>query len=123
MDLGAFSVSLAVKDIRASQAFYQALGFEPMAGDASEHWLILRNGDTVIGLFENMLAGNMLTFNPRWDQSCAEKPGAPDIRTIQQHLLAAGIALDSQVEPGTQGPGSLTLKDPDGNLILLDQHC
>lgn len=123
MDLGAFSVSLAVKDIHASKQFYAALGFAEIAGDITQHWLIMKNGDHVIGLFQGMFEKNILTFNPRWHQDCTENPDAPDIRAIQASLKAAGIALDSEVDSGTEGPASLTLTDPDGNSILLDQHC
>lgn len=123
MDLGAFSVSLAVKDIHASRQFYSALGFNEIAGDIAQNWLIMKNGQHVIGLFQGMFNNNILTFNPRWHQDCTENPDAPDIRDIQAALKAAGIALDAEVDPNSQGPASLTLTDPDGNTLLLDQHC
>ncbi len=122
MQLGAFSVSLSVKDIRASFAFYEKLGFEPAGGDIDQNWLILRNGDTVIGLFQGMFEGNILTFNPGWDQQCAELDEFSDVRDIQRHLKEHGIPLASEADEATSGPASLTLADPDGNNILVDQH-
>jgi len=122
MQLGAFSVSLSVKDIRASQAFYEKLGFEPAGGDVEQNWLILRNGDTVIGLFQGMFEGNILTFNPGWDQQCAELDAFTDVREIQRHLKRQGVPLASQADETTSGPASITLTDPDGNNILVDQH-
>jgi catechol 2,3-dioxygenase-like lactoylglutathione lyase family enzyme len=123
MDLGAFSVSLSVKDIEASRDFYQKLGFEPIGGNADDNWLILRNGDHVIGLFQGMFEKNILTFNPGWDG-----PGRPtegdftDVREIAQRLEDAGIELSSRHLPGDGGPAHITLEDPDGNPILIDQH-
>ena len=122
MHLGAFSVSLSVKDIRASLAFYEKLGFEPAGGDIDQNWLILRNGDTVIGLFQGMFEGNILTFNPGWDQQCAELDAFTDVRDIQKHLKQHGIPLASEADETTSGPASFTLTDPDGNNILVDQH-
>lgn len=122
MELGAFSVSLNVKDLAASRAFYEKLGFEPAGGDASQNWLILRNGDHVIGLFQGMFDRNILTFNPGWDQQCNETDSFTDVREIQKRLKAAGVELTSEADEAGGGPASLTLIDPDGNPILIDQH-
>lgn len=110
MDLGTFSVSLAVKDIAASRAFYETLGFEVIHGDQDQNWLILRNGEAKIGLFQGMFEGNILTFNPK------------DVRSIQKTLKASGITLVREADEGTEGPAHVTLHDPDGNAILIDQH-
>ena len=122
MDLGAFSVSLSVQDITASRDFYQKLGFEPIGGNADDNWLILRNGDHVIGLFQGMFEKNILTFNPGWDQQCSETDAFTDVREIQRALKEQGLALVSEADETSQGPASLTLIDPDGNPILIDQH-
>ena len=122
MNLGAFSVSLAVEDIRASRDFYAKLGFEPVGGDIEQNWLILRNGDHVIGLFQGMLDRNTLTFNPGWDQHCNETAAFTDVREIQARLKAGGLSLVAEAEEGAEGPGSCMLFDPDGNPILIDQH-
>jgi catechol 2,3-dioxygenase-like lactoylglutathione lyase family enzyme len=122
MDLGAFSVSLSVKDLAASQAFYEKLGFEPVGGDATQNWLILRNGDHVIGLFQGMFERNVLTFNPGWDQQCNETRSFTDVRDIQATLKKRGLAFASEADAATSGPGSFTVIDPDGNPILVDQH-
>ena len=122
MDLGAFSVSLSVQDITASRDFYQKLGFEPIGGNADDNWLILRNGDHVIGLFQGMFEKNILTFNPGWDQQCNETGTFTDVREIQRALQEQGLALVSEADETSQGPASLTLIDPDGNPILIDQH-
>jgi catechol 2,3-dioxygenase-like lactoylglutathione lyase family enzyme len=122
MNLGAFSVSLSVKDLAASRDFYVTLGFEPAGGDIEQNWLILRNGDHVIGLFQGMFEKNMLTFNPGWDQQCAETEGFTDVREIQKSLVDAGIKLDAEADAATEGPASIMLTDPDGNPILIDQH-
>lgn len=121
MRLGAFSISLSVKDIALSRAFYEKLGFVQFGGDQEQKWLILKNGDTLIGLFEGMFPKNMLTFNPGWDQDGQNLNDFDDVRDIQKSLLAAGVKLDSQTE-GNEGPASITLIDPDGNPILIDQH-
>lgn len=123
MQLGAFSVSLAVKDLQASKAFYSNLGFEVFHGDESQNWLIMKNGDTIIGLFQGMFEKNILTFNPGWDQS-AQPIGDnfADVRDIQKHLKEAGVALVSEADENTSGPASCTLIDPDGNPVLIDQH-
>ena len=122
MELGAFSVSLAVKDLAASREFYAKLGFEPVGGDAEQNWLILRNGNTVIGLFQGMFEHNILTFNPGWDQQGNETEAFTDIREIQKSLKAHGVTLTAEAEEGTTGPGSCMTVDPDGNAILIDQH-
>ena len=122
MKLGAFSVSLGVKDIAASRAFYEKLGFKPVMGDEAQNWLILRNGETTIGLFHGMFKGNILTFNPGWTSQCEPLKEFEDVRKIQQRLKASGLALTTEAEESTTGPASLTLVDPDGNQILLDQH-
>lgn len=122
MQLGAFSISLSVKDLAASRAFYEKLGFAALGGDPEQNWLILKNGDTVIGLFQGMFEKNMLTFNPGWDQSAQALPSFTDIRALQADLKAKGITFQSEVEAGTSGPGSFVVIDPDGNPILIDQH-
>ena len=121
MKLGAFSISLAVKDLAASKAFYEKLGFSDLGGVPDQNWVMLKNGVTVIGLFQDMFPKNMLTFNPGWDQSAQELEDWDDVREIQAGLKAAGVALDSEAE-GEEGPGSIMLTDPDGNPILIDQH-
>ena len=121
MPLGAFSISLAVKDLARSRAFYEKLGFITMGGDPDNGWQILKNGDHIIGLFQGMFEGNIITFNPGWDQDAKETQSFMDVRDIQAQLKSAGLVLDSEAADGT-GPASLTLKDPDGNQILIDQH-
>ena len=122
MELGAFSVSLAVQDIARSRAFYENLGFTVLGGDEEENYLMLRNGDTVIGLFQGMFENNILTFNPGWDARARELESFTDAREIQQSLKAAGAELLSEADEQSSGPASLMLTDPDGNLILIDQH-
>lgn len=122
MQLGAFSISLSVRDIKASRAFYEALGFQPFGGDISQNWLMLRNGETVIGLFQGLFEGNLLTFNPGWDQHCADLPDFTDVRDIQKALKAKGLTLAEEADETGSGPASLSLTDPDGNTILIDQH-
>lgn len=122
MDLGAFSVSLAVKDLGASKGFYGKLGFEEFAGHAEQGWLIMKNGDHLIGLFQGMFEGNILTFNPGWDQNGAELTSFTDIREIQKALKEQGVTLTSEADEATEGPAGLMLSDPDGNQILIDQH-
>ena len=122
MHLGAFSISLAVKDIAASRAFYEKLGFEQVHGDQTQNWLILRNGETTIGLFQGMFERNMLTFNPGWNGQAEPLEEFDDVRKIQQSLKASGLALTTEADESTTGPASLTLIDPDGNPILIDQH-
>lgn len=122
LDLGAFSVSLAVKDLTASKAFYEKLGFEMMGGQPAENWCILKNGDHVIGLFQGMFEDNILTFNPGWDQSAQNTENFTDVRDLQKQLKAEGLALMSEADEASEGPASLMLQDPDGNTILIDQH-
>lgn len=122
MNLGAFSVSLAVNDIHASKAFYEKLGFEVMGGDIEQGWLILNNKQHVIGLFQGMFEKNMLTFNPGWDQSAQNLPEFTDIRALRDHLREQGVTILSDDTAGDSGPGNLVLEDPDGNPILIDQH-
>jgi len=122
MKLGTFSISLAVKDIAVSRAFYEKLGFEKVGGDPRENWLILRNGETTIGLFQGMFERNILTFNPGWTSQAETLKEFEDVREIQQSLKAKGLALTSEADESTTGPASLTLIDPDGNPILIDQH-
>ena len=122
MELGAFSISLAVKDIEASREFYSKLGFEQIGGDADQNWLILKNGPHVIGLFQGMFEDNVLTFNPGWDQNGQETETFTDVREIQQRLRDSGIELVSEADENSQGPASITMLDPDGNPILIDQH-
>ncbi len=122
MELGAFSISLAVKDLAASRAFYEKLGFIAFAGDAAQNWLILKNGATVIGLFQGMFERNMLTFNPGWDQDCRTLAGFTDVREIQRRLREQGLEPETAADAGSQGPAYITLTDPDGNPVLIDQH-
>lgn len=122
MELGAFSISLAVKDLGASRAFYEKLGFQVFGGEAAQNWLILKNGDTIIGLFQGMFEKNMLTFNPGWDSQAQQLAAFTDVRQIQRHLKAQGVALLSEADESSQGPAHLMLVDPDGNPILIDQH-
>jgi len=122
MDLGSFSISLAVKDLETSRGFYEKLGFEPMGGDAQQNWLILKNGDHVLGLFQGMFEENILTFNPGWDQSGNNLDAFTDVREIQRELKECGVSLSSEADDSTSGPASIMLSDPDGNQILIDQH-
>lgn len=122
LNLGAFSISLAVKDIAASRAFYEKLGFEQVMGDQTQGWLILRNGETTIGLFQGMFDKNMLTFNPGWTSKNEALTEFNDIREIRQAVKAKGIVPASETVESDTGPASLMLTDPDGNTILLDQH-
>lgn len=122
MQLGNFSVSLAVKDIAASLAFYEKLGFRVFTGDAANNWLILKNGEVIVGLFQGMLEKNTLTFNPGWDSNAANLAEFTDIRELQRRLKAQGVALASEVDESTTGPGSFMVMDPDGNPVLFDQH-
>ena len=122
MELGAFSISLAVKDLAASRAFYEKLGFEPIGGDSEQNWLILRNGGHVIGLFQGMFEENILTFNPGWSQSGDNLDSFTDVREIQRQLKGHGVNLTSEADEATSGPASMMLADPDGNQILIDQH-
>jgi lactoylglutathione lyase len=122
MELGAFSISLAVKDIGASKAFYEKLGFAVSAGDATQNWLILKNGPHAIGLFQGMFEKNILTFNPGWDSDASKLKTFTDIRDLQRKLKAQGVQLTSEADETSTGPASFTTVDPDGNPILVDQH-
>jgi catechol 2,3-dioxygenase-like lactoylglutathione lyase family enzyme len=122
MDLGAFSVSLAVKDIQASRLFYEKLGFTVFMGDQSQNWLIMKNGDHVIGLFQGMFDKNILTFNPGWDSAAQPLKEFTDIRELQRQLKAHGVAMISEADESSSGPASFMVVDPDGNPILVDQH-
>ncbi len=121
--LGAFSVSLNVKDLAASKVFYETLGFNILAGDMKKKYLIMKNGNSLIGLFEGMFEKNILTFNPGWDENGKNIEPFDDVRTIQNHLEEKGIKLDTEIDKATNsGPASIIFKDPDGNVILIDQH-
>lgn len=122
MKLGAFSASLSVKDIKASKAFYETLGFSVYAGQLEKNYLIMKNGNALIGLFQGMFENNILTFNPGWDENANKVKPFDDIRTIQKHLKSKGIKLESEVDESSSGPASFMIYDPDGNAILLDQH-
>lgn len=122
MNLGAFSISLAVKDLEASRAFYAKFGFETVGGVAAQNWLILRNGDHTIGLFQGMFDKNILTFNPGWDKNASPLESFTDIRAIQRQLKESGVTLGSEADENGSGPASFTALDPDGNPILVDQH-
>jgi catechol 2,3-dioxygenase-like lactoylglutathione lyase family enzyme len=122
MQLGNFSISLAVKDLAASRAFYEKLGFEMVSGDPSKNWIVLRNQTTKIGLFQGMFERNMLTFNPGWDSDKATLPEFEDVRDIQKTLKARGLTPAPAADESTSGPAYLMLTDPDGNPILIDQH-
>ena len=122
MDLGAFSISLSVKDIQASKAFYEKLGFTVFGGDITQKWLILKNGAHLIGLFQGMFEGNILTFNPGWDQDANTLGSFTDVRDLQRQLKAQGLQLETEADEKTTGPASFVLQDPDGNVILVDQH-
>ena len=122
MELGAFSVSLAVKDLAASQQFNEKFGFRPFAGDASQNWLILKNGHHVIGLFQGMFDRNILTFNPGWDQNAQKVDSFTDVRELQRQLKSQGVQLVNEADETTTGPASFIAVEPDGNPILVDQH-
>jgi catechol 2,3-dioxygenase-like lactoylglutathione lyase family enzyme len=122
MQLGAFSISLTVKDLAKSKAFYEGLGFSDLGGSGSDGWVILKNGETVIGLFQDMFEKNILTFNPGWDQDAKKLDAFTDIRSLQKTLKDKGYSFVPEVDETTTGPGSLMLVDPDGNPILIDQH-
>jgi lactoylglutathione lyase len=122
MKLGAFSVSLSVKDIHASKAFYENLGFSDLGGDISQNWLIMKNESCIIGLFQGMFEKNILTFNPGWDENAKNLDSFTDVREIQRHLKERGIQLQTEADETSEGPAHITLEDPDGNQILVDQH-
>lgn len=122
MKLGAFSVSLSVKDLQKSKAFYEKLGFKEFGGDATQNWLILKNEDKVIGLFQGMFPKNLLTFNPGWDQDCNTLEDFTDVRELQKNFKAEGVETMQENLNGDSGPGSFMMEDPDGNPVLIDQH-
>lgn len=122
MKLGAFSISLAVKNIQASKEFYEKLGFTTLGGNIEHKWLVLKNEKAIIGLFEGMFDNNIITFNPGWDENAQNLETFDDVRVIQQHLKNAGIALTTEADANGSGPAHITLTDPDGNNILIDQH-
>ena len=122
MELGAFSISLSVKDLEASRKFYEAFGFQKFGGNAAQNWLILKNGDHIIGLFQGMFEKNMLTFNPGWDSDAQKLASFTDIRDLQRQLKAQGVQLLQEADESTTGPASLIALDPDGNPVLVDQH-
>lgn len=122
MELGTFSVSLAVKDIAASKAFYEKLGFTVFGGDIEQNWLIMKNGDTVIGLFQGMFDKNILTFNPGWDGNAEKLDTFTDVRDLQKELRSRGVEIDTEADDSGEGPANFMIADPDGNTILFDQH-
>jgi lactoylglutathione lyase len=122
MELGNFSISLSVADLAASRAFYEKLGFTSTMGDADQGWLILRNGDAIVGLFQGMFENNTLTFNPGWDRDAQPVEGFTDVREIQRRLKAEGVEFATEVDESGSGPGFFIVVDPDGNPILVDQH-
>jgi catechol 2,3-dioxygenase-like lactoylglutathione lyase family enzyme len=122
MQLGAFSISLAVKDIAVSRAFYENFGFAVFGGNQDRNWLIMKNGDHVIGLFQGMFEKNILTFNPGWDQNAQKLDAFTDVRELQRQLRARGVQLVHEADESSTGPASFTALDPDGNPILVDQH-
>ena len=122
MELGAFSVSLAVNNIEESKVFYQKLGFDIIGGDQSQNWLILRSGGHTIGLFQGMFDGNIMTFNPGWDKNCKTLESYTDVRELLKEFEAQGINIEQKSINGESGPSSFSIKDPDGNSILIDQH-
>jgi lactoylglutathione lyase len=122
MDLGAFSISLAVRDLAASRSFYDKFGFSVFAGDAAQNWLIMKNGEHAIGLFQGMFEKNILTFNPGWDSSARELTTFTDVRELQRRLRAEGVQFQQEADESTTGPASFVAVDPDGNPILVDQH-
>ena len=122
MKLGAFSISLSVKDIHASKAFYEKLGFKVFAGEIEKNYLIMKNETSLVGLFQGMFPNNIMTFNPGWDSTAQKLEQFDDVRAIQQHLKKEGVTLENEVDEATSGPASFMVKDPDGNVVLIDQH-
>ena len=122
MKLGAFSISLSVKDLEASKEFYQNLGFTVFGGHVEQNYLIMKNGNALVGLFQGMFEGNILTFNPGWDENAQNLDNFDDVREIQKHLKSKNVKLASEADEKSTGPASFTLSDPDGNVILIDQH-
>lgn len=122
MNLGAFSISLSVKDLKVSQSFYEKLGFTVFAGDPANNYLIMKNGNSLIGLFQGMFDDNILTFNPGWDENANPLEAFDDVRKIQKHLKTKDVKLEREADETTNGPASVVIIDPDGNPILIDQH-
>ncbi|TXG39640.1 VOC family protein [Seonamhaeicola maritimus] len=122
MKLGAFSISLAVKDIHKSKQFYETLGFTVFAGDIERNYLIMKNGNALVGLFQGMFENNILTFNPGWDENANTLEQFDDVRDIQKHLKSNDIKLENEADESSSGPASLVVLDPDGNAVLIDQH-
>lgn len=122
MKLGAFSISLSVKDIKVSKQFYENLGFSQFAGAIDKNYLIMKNGNALVGLFQGMFENNILTFNPGWDENATKLNDFSDVRDIQKHLKQKGVNLESEADENTYGPASFVVLDPDGNAILVDQH-
>ena len=122
LKLGVFSISLTVKNVHASKEFYEKLGFTVFGGNIDQNWLIMKNGNSIIGLFQGMFESNIITFNPGWDENAKNLEVFDDVRAIQKHLKGSGINLKNEVDESTSGPGYITLNDPDGNSILIDQH-
>ncbi|AOV07542.1 VOC family protein [Sporosarcina ureilytica] len=122
MELGAFSISLSVKDINKSKSFYENLGFQVLGGDITQNWLILKNGSCIVGLFQGMFKKNMLTFNPGWNGNAENLDSFTDIRDLQRQLKAEGIQMLTEADESSEGPASFMIEDPDGNPILIDQH-
>lgn len=122
MKLGAFSISLSVKDIHASKQFYEHVGFQVFGGDINQHWLIMKNESTIIGLFQGMFPNNILTFNPGWDENAQKLGEFDDVRVIQRALKQKGVKFESEADENTTGPASFVITDPDGNSLLFDQH-
>ena len=122
MKFGVFSISLSVKDIKASKEFYENLGFTVFGGNIEQNWLIMKNENSIIGLFQGMFENNILTFNPGWDENAKNVDPFDDVREIQKQLKSKGVKLDSEADESTSGPASIVMTDPDGNNILIDQH-
>jgi lactoylglutathione lyase len=122
MELGAFSISLSVKDIHVSKSFYENLGFEVFGGDITQNWLIMKNNSCIIGLFQGMFEKNMLTFNPGWNENANNLESFTDIRDLQKQLKAKGVKMLTEADESSEGPASFMIEDPDGNPVLLDQH-
>lgn len=122
MQLGAFSISLSVKDLAASKAFYENLGFTEFAGGMEKNYLIMKNGNALVGLFQGMFQGNILTFNPKWNENAQMMEGFDDVRNIQKTIKGKGVSLMNEADEATTGPASFMVQDPDGNILLFDQH-
>ncbi len=122
MKLGAFSISLTVKDINASKKFYETLGFTQFAGSLEQKYLIMKNEKSLVGLFQGMFENNIITFNPGWDENAQKLENFDDVRAIQKHLLKNGVAIENKADESTSGPANLIVMDPDGNAVLIDQH-